>query len=256
LKLEKTLILYGTGANGKSVFFEIVNELLGTENISNFSLNSLTDTNGYYRAMIANKLVNYASELNGKMQTDLFKQMASGEPIEARLPYGNPMTLNQYAKLIFNTNELPKDIEHTNAYFRRFLIVPFDVTIPEHKQDKELSKKIIESELSGVFNWILQGLNRLLEQKNFTECEAVNKALEDYKTESSSIKLFLSEYDYQPHPESFILFKELYSDYKQFCFDDGMTAFKKINFSKQLKTMGFQFDRQAGTGQTIIYIAK
>ena len=35
LKLEKMLILYGTGANGKSVFFDILNALLGTEDISN-----------------------------------------------------------------------------------------------------------------------------------------------------------------------------------------------------------------------------
>lgn len=42
LKLEKMLILYGTGANGKSVFFEIINALLGVENVSNYSLQSLT----------------------------------------------------------------------------------------------------------------------------------------------------------------------------------------------------------------------
>jgi putative DNA primase/helicase len=93
LKLEKMLILYGTGANGKSVFFEILNALLGTENISNYSLQSLTNDNGYFRAKIANKLVNYASEINGKLETDIFKQMASGEPIEARLPYGEPFDI-------------------------------------------------------------------------------------------------------------------------------------------------------------------
>ncbi len=167
LKLEKMLILYGTGANGKSVCFEVLNALLGNENVSNYSLQSLTDVNGYYRAKIANKLVNYASEINGKLETDVFKQMASGEPIEARLPYGNPMILKEYAKLIFNCNELPKDVEHTTAYFRRFLIIGFDVTIPEDKQDKQLPQKIIQNELSGVFNWILQGLDRILEQKNF-----------------------------------------------------------------------------------------
>jgi putative DNA primase/helicase len=256
LKLEKALILFGSGANGKSVLFEVINSLLGAENVSNYSLSSLTDSNGYYRAMIANKLVNYASELNGKMQNDLFKQMTSGEPIEARLPYGNPMTLTSYAKLIFNANELPKDVEHSNAYFRRFLIVPFDVTIPEDKQDKQLSKKIIESELSGVFNWVLSGLQRLLKQKNFSECEAVKQALEAYKTESNSIQLFLIENDFKSDPKNYRLFKEIYFEYKQFCIEDGMFPFKKGNFSNQLKSMGFKFDRQAGTGQTIIYLSK
>lgn len=40
LKLEKALILYGGGANGKSVFFEVVNALFGSENVSGYSLES------------------------------------------------------------------------------------------------------------------------------------------------------------------------------------------------------------------------
>ena len=147
--------------------------------------------------MIANKLVNYASEINGKMETSVFKQMVSGEPIPARLPYGKPMELKQYAKLIFNCNELPKDVEHTNAYFRRFLIIPFDVTIPEEEQDKKLHKKIINNELSGVFNWVLEGSNRMILQNGFTECEAAKNILEQYKTESNSVQLFLNESGYR-----------------------------------------------------------
>ncbi len=42
LKLEKTLLLYGSGANGKSVFYEIVRSLLGEQNTSEYSLQSLT----------------------------------------------------------------------------------------------------------------------------------------------------------------------------------------------------------------------
>jgi putative DNA primase/helicase len=68
LKEEKALILYGTGANGKSVFFEVVNALLGADNVSSYSLQSLTNDNGYFRAKLANKLVNYASEINGNIR--------------------------------------------------------------------------------------------------------------------------------------------------------------------------------------------
>ncbi|MBN1988736.1 MAG: DNA primase [Bacteroidales bacterium] len=256
LKEEKALILYGTGANGKSVFFEIVNALLGIENVSSFSLQSLTNDNGYFRAKLANKLVNYASEINGKLETAVFKQMVSGEPVEARLPYGEPFILKQYAKLIFNVNELPKDVEHTNAYFRRFLIIPFDVTIPPHEQDRNLHTKIIESELSGVFNWVLDGLNRLLEQKRFSHCEAAQQAVEQYKNESNSIKLFLDENGYKQSPTLYRLIKELYPEYRNFCHEDGMTAFKKVNFSKQLQALGVQIGRQSGTGQKIAYLTQ
>jgi putative DNA primase/helicase len=235
LKEEKALILYGTGANGKSVFFEIINALLGSESVSHYSLQTLTDDKGYHRAKLANKLVNYASEINGKLQSDVFKQLVSGEPVEARLPYGEPFTLKNYAKLIFNCNELPKDVEHTNAYFRRFLIVPFDVTIPEAEQDKTLHIKIIDSELSGVFNWVLEGLNRLLNQKRFTDCEAVKEALKQYQIQSDSVQMYLQERGYKSSPDKYKTIKELYNDYRVFCVEDGFKPLNKTNFRKRLE---------------------
>jgi putative DNA primase/helicase len=243
LKEEKALILYGTGANGKSVFFEIVNALLGEKNISSYSLQSLTDDKGYQRAKLANTLVNYGSEINGKLETSIFKQLVSGEPVDARLPYGQPFILKQYAKLIFNCNELPKDVEHTNAYFRRFLIIPFDVTIPPQEQDKNLHTKIIDAELSGVFNWVLDGLNRLLEQKKFSKCDAAQNAVEQFKLESNSVQMFLSENEYKSDAENYSLIKGLYLEYRAFCIEDGMTPFKKSNFIKQLRSFKIIVDR-------------
>jgi putative DNA primase/helicase len=245
LKEEKALILYGTGANGKSVFFEIVTAMFGRQNVSNYSLQSLTEEKGFYRAKISNKLVNYASEINGKLETSLFKAMVSGEPVEACLKYGQPFTMTDYAKFIFNCNDLPKDVEHTNAYFRRFLIIPFDVTIPPQEQDKSLHAKIIENELSGFFNWVLQGLNRLLEQKRFSNCEAAQKAVEQYKIESNSVQMFLNENEYRGSLTNYRKIKELYLEYKAFCMEDGMNAFKKSNFIKQLQALNFNVDRVA-----------
>ena len=244
LKLEKTLLLYGSGANGKSVFFEIVNALLGAENTSSYSLQNLTNDSGYYRAKLANKLVNYASEINGKLETSIFKQLVSGEPVEARLPYGDPFTLTHYAKLIFNCNELPKDVEHTNAYFRRFLIVPFDVTIPEAQQDKELSQKIIAKELSGVFNWVLKGLNRLLIQKKFSKCDAVQLQIEQYKKQSDSVQLFLEDEGYSPSSFQTIPQKELFQQYRIYCNDNGYKACSNRTFGDRLKSAGYSTERR------------
>jgi putative DNA primase/helicase len=75
--------------------------------------------------MLDNKLVNYASEINGKMDVALFKQLVSGEPVDARLPYGVPFTLKNYAKLVFNCNELPRSVEHTEAFLQEV----FDCTV-------------------------------------------------------------------------------------------------------------------------------
>lgn len=120
-------------------------------------------------------LVNYASEISTRMDNFFFKQMVPGEPIEARLPYGKPFKQENYAKLIFNCNALPRDVEQSNAYFRRFLIIPFNVTIPEAEQDRQLSSKIVASEFSGVFNWVLDGVERLLADRGFTDCKAASE---------------------------------------------------------------------------------
>ncbi|MCF8382104.1 MAG: DUF5906 domain-containing protein [Chlorobium sp.] len=248
LKLEKALMLYGGGANGKSVFFDILLALLGSDNASSYSLASLTDSrNAYYRAMLADKLVNYASEINSKVEASIFKQIVSGEPVEARLPYGKPFILKEYAKLIFNANELPRDVEHTNAYFRRFLIIPFTVTIPEHEQDKQLAGKIIASELPGVFNWALEGLRRLLQQKNFSNCDAARHAVDQYKRESDSVQMFVDDRALEPSGVGFETLGDLYKGYKSFCADDGYRELNKRNFSKRLEACGFEKVKR-GTG--------
>ena len=216
----------------------------GDENVSNYSLQNLTNDTGYFRAMLANKLVNYASEINGKLEASIFKQLVSGEPVDARLPYGKPFTLTDYAKLIFNCNELPKDTEQTNAFFRRFLIVPFELTIPEAEQDKELPKKIIENELSGVFNWVLAGLRRLLSQKKFTDSETVNRQLEDYKKQSDSVQMFLEDENYIQSLSEWTPLTDLYKSYRAYCNDSGYRPCSNRTVSERLKNLGYNKEKK------------
>lgn len=235
LKLEKVMLLYGSGANGKSVFFEVMNALFGDENISHYGLAHLSHE--YNRAKIANKLLNYSSELAGRYATDIFKQLSSGEPIQARLPYGQPFEIRKYAKLAFNANELPVVTEHTEAFFRRFLIVPFEVTIPRDKRDADLASKIIAAELPGIFNWVLAGLERLLEQRKFSRCEAIEKANDDYKRESDSVAMFVDERcDADADVRTPLM--ELYFAYTRYCRKNGGFALGRNKFAKRLESLG------------------
>lgn len=245
LSLEKVLLLYGTGANGKSVLFNVVNALLGKENVSNYTLQSLTSNSGYERAMIGDKLLNYASEINGKMETHFFKLLISGEPVQVRLPYGKPFIMTNYAKFIFNTNVLPQGGENTHAFYRRFIIIPFKETIPEDEQDINLANKIITNELSGVFNWILNGLKNLLKQQAFTNNEIIKIEIEKFKRESNSILMFIDEENYQISTSETKTLKELYFEYKTYCNDNGYRVFSKKNFSKQLQEAGFVKERMS-----------
>lgn len=246
LKLEKVLMLYGGGSNGKSVIYEIMSVLLGSENVTNYSLENLTDNTGYYRAMISGKLLNYASEISNRIDPTIFKQIASGETITGRLPYGKPINVDDYAKLIFNTNDLPQTTETTHAFFRRFLIIHFDKTIPEEQQDRELANKIIESELPGVLNWVLQGLKRLLSQKGFSYSKAIEKALNAYKVNTDVVRQFLNDNNYQSSENKVVFLQELYNDFKVFCYNEGyIKIITKQELKRRLNEAGINVVRRS-----------
>jgi putative DNA primase/helicase len=244
LKLEKVLLLYGSGANGKSVLFEVLMALLGSQNVANYSLHSLTSENGNSRAMLVNKLLNYSSEINGKLESSIFKLLVSGEPVEARLLYKDIQIISDYARFMFNCNELPKEVENTHAFFRRFIILPFRIAIPPSKQDNELSKRIIKTELSGVFNWVLNGLARLLKNRNFTDSDIVQNEVLQYQKESDSVLMFLEDENYQ---KSVVLdrpLKDVFAEYKCYCLDSGYRLCSNRTFSSRLRKNGFIVERK------------
>ena len=84
----------------------------------------------------------------------MFKMLISGEPVEARMIYDKPFLLQDYCKFMFNTNVLPKDIEHIEGFFRRFIIINFDQQIKDDEKNPKLAQEIVESELPGIFNWV------------------------------------------------------------------------------------------------------
>lgn len=246
LKLEKVLLLYGSGANGKSVFADIVGALLGPSNVSNYSLSNLAEEHN--RAQIANKLLNFGSEINaGGIARDMFKLLASGEPVQARLKYGNPFVMTNYAKLAFNANTLPSDTEQSEAYFRRFVIIPFKVQIPEAQQDKGLAKRIIANELPGVFAWVIAGLERLLQRGNLSACAEAEALLLQYRRESDTVVQFIEEGDdgrYVPSLCEYVKQEELYLRYRTFCSEGGFRPVSVRKFKERLEKIGFQTDKR------------
>lgn len=244
LKLEKMAILIGDGANGKSVFFEIISALFGKGNMSHYSLKNLTEDRGIYRIGIQGKLLNYSSELGKNLGTTILKQLVSGEPVDARSLYKSPITIVNYARLMFNANEMPSDVELNDGFMRRFMIIRFGVHIPESMRDPNLSKRIIDTELSGVFNWALSGLKRILLNKGFTKSQALNIELEKFKSSSDSVRLFLEEESFEKSKVNPIVLKELYKFYKQFCFDFNYRAVSLRKFTERIRQIGFEMERR------------
>ena len=247
-KDEQAMFLLGSGANGKSVFFDIINALLGTQNVTHYSINELTDTNGYNRAGIANKLLNYASESGTIKDVDMLKKLISREPVTARLPYGKPMTLINYGKLMFNCNVMPKSTEKTHAIYRRMIIINFNITIPKAKQDKMLSDKIIDTEMEGVLNWVIDGLKRLLKNETYTESKLIDEQVELYKNSDDTFHQYLKEEGWKPHKSNYQQFSYLFENYKNFCADNRMKTLPKNQFKERMIQNKFTFKRHSVDG--------
>ncbi len=190
LKLEKVLFLYGKGLNGKSVLMEIIEALIGRENVSHESLSDMCGQNGANsRANLVGKTLNSCSDVSAdSFHGDVFKRLASGEPISVKILYSDVFSTRDYARLIFCLNELPHTRDTSNGYFRRFLIAPFLKQIPRHKINPNLAQQIIERELPGIMNWVMEGRKRLLQQKKFTDSEVMDDAWNDYRYQYNSNK--------------------------------------------------------------------
>ena len=238
LKLEKALFLHGEGANGKSVMYEIINALMGKDNVTTMSISDLKEEHN--RALLIDKLLCYGSEIGANgMENDGFKMIVSNEVSKIRRKYGNPFTTKIHCKLAFNANELPPTREINEAFFRRFLIVPFSQTIPTNERDPLLASKIIEAELSGVFNWVLAGLDRLLTNGRFTAAEASRHALDNYRKESDSVAMFVEEEGYQKDPLARTFLKEVYPTYRTYCTQNGFIPLSSKKVRKRFEGLGF-----------------
>lgn len=242
-KLEKILWLVGEGANGKGVVFETIMGVLGRENCTNIDLAELTSGSNRDKniARINGKLLNYCSEVSRKsIASDFAKALISGEPLPARELYGMPFTAYNIPLMMANTNKMPKTSDNTYAYFRRMIIMPFNVTIPEDMQDKNLAYKL-KDEYSGILNWILAGRKRIVSNNfRFTKSSLVEQRLTDYIYEDGSITHFLRDSGYARKKDDItdrgitITATELYGEYVRWCEKKGVDDDVRISSVKKL----------------------
>ena len=163
-KVELCLLLVGSGANGKSVVFDVACALFGHDKISKMDYAELTaegDEGMRGRYPIRNAIFNWSSDSDpkkfGKKNTGMFKRLVSGEPVPVRGIQQNVLDATNIPYMIFNLNELPFSDDTSFGFIRRLQYISFDVTIPPDRQDPMLAYKITHGELSGVFNWVLRG---------------------------------------------------------------------------------------------------
>lgn len=251
MNLEKVLFLYGGGANGKSVFLNVIRNLIGEEQCCPFSLESITKADNYL-VELGNYLLNVSTEISTRMKTAVFKQIASREPLQVRHLYGRAFVMRDYATSIFSMNVLPKVTEITDAFYRRFLIVPFTVRIPDEEQNPDLAKTIIASEMSGVLNLVIKGAESLLAEGKFDIPVVVVDEVDNFRKESDTVLIYLEENGYSPGTNDKIPLATMHSFYKT----QHPNGVHKRQFSERLRSLGYEVKRYGAKNTITVFVTR
>jgi len=125
-------------------------------------------------------------------------------------------------------------------------VIEFPRKFSEDEMDVELTRKLT-SELSGIFNWALDGYKRLRNQKFiFSESESMQLNKRQYQTQSNSVLDFLINFVKKSDCEDSVAFKEVYDRYKEFCESEGHKKYyPKKQFRGFLEAQGFEIENSS-----------
>lgn len=193
--IKKAFILTGVKHTGKTTIVNILIKMLGGDNICGVSLQDLSR----YRFAIFNlhnKMANIVDDLSSNDIEDTGKfKMATGQSIlTGERKFGDSFLFTNYAKLIFACNKIPavNDIDD-DAYFDRWIILNFNKVISEDKRIPNIVEDTTNSELemSGLLNWALIGLKRLLTQNKFSYNRTAEQIKQEMLQNSNPIASFV-----------------------------------------------------------------
>ena len=234
-KFHKAFMLEGDGRNGKGQFIQIVQKLLSPLNFTALSLNQI-ENDKFLVINLHKKLANICGDLssNDLKTTGVFKNLTGGDPIVADRKNSSPVEFTNYAKMIFACNQLPITNDNTHAFFNRWVIVSFpytfhdksdiDPTNPMHKiKVPSIAEKISsDSEMSGFLNWALDGLTRLLKNKEFTTNASTLDVKRKWISKSNSFQAFCEDFIEVGNSNDFMLKSDMRRSYTNFCNQYGL----------------------------------
>jgi putative DNA primase/helicase len=200
-KYHKALWLGGIGRNGKSTFIDLFKALIGSGNFSTISIKSLVGDR-FVGADLDGKIANFSEETSPQELADSgpFKNLTGDGDISAQKKYGDPFHFRNRAKLIMTYNQIPDLKDLSKGMLSRPIIIPFKRVISDSKQDRNIKDKLMR-ELPGIFNFALEGWNRLEAQNGFTQSDASEAALEKIKDESCNVHQWVEHYVEFEKPE-------------------------------------------------------
>ncbi|WP_372367710.1 phage/plasmid primase, P4 family [Candidatus Uabimicrobium sp. HlEnr_7] len=234
-KIQKALFLKGDGANGKSVILEVIGALLG-EYCGHSEITKLEER--FNRVNIRGKLVNISTDVDTTTTlNDTFKKLVAGEPITGEFKGKDSFEFRPFCRYIFAANDYIPSRDKGNSFFRRIDIITFSRIFSEAERDEDLAQKIIDSELSGILNWALEGLKRLRENNwKMTNSDEMKTSLVEFQEDSNPVLQFIQNCC-TVEDKVYTPCASLYKAYNEWCKENNYKPKTSARFGRELKKL-------------------
>jgi len=199
---QKFVVLYGHGANGKSVLRDVMGRLLGSYTATASAkvfMQSHSDRHPTEIASFAGKRLVLASEVPaGRSWNDtLLKDLTGGEKMTARKMHKDEFSFTPCATLIFTANTLPSFHGAQEAMLRRVLLVEMSRKFSADEQDPNLAARLLNDEGPAILGWMIEGARKFLANgggvKGLGIPKAITDATQKYFEEEDIVLQFLIE---------------------------------------------------------------
>ncbi len=190
---KKALLLLGETDTGKSTILFILKDLIGAQNVSNVPLQYLP--NPQYTPLLINKMVNIDADVSknaGDYERE-FKIITSGESVSCNQKHIPTFEFIPKCKIVLAANIFPKITDHSSAFYQRLILIPCDRRFSEEEKNRNLHKQLKE-ELSGIFNWVVEGLHRLKKRGKFEQFDFMKDAVQELEDENNPSNMFFEEH--------------------------------------------------------------
>jgi putative DNA primase/helicase len=239
---ELMIFAVGSGANGKSIFSNILSRILGDNGVAAPStlLAARRADDGAPRsdlAMLAGARLVSINELPGGMRLDetVAKQLAGREPITARFLHREFFTFQPRFTPWVRTNHRPIIKGTDEGIWRRLCIIRFGRTFSPEEQDPGLEEKLW-AEREGILNWMVEGA-RLYLDSGLTMSAAMKREVAQYRAASDVLGEFLTE-ETEVDPSGEVQQTALFSGWRLWCERNGYQPGAKATFTERLAERG------------------
>ena len=224
---QAVFICHGVGANGKSVLFKTIADILG--DYAHNAPTSLFQKTKYANAGAATPevaatefkrfVVSSETLSDGAINEERLKKWTGGDKENARYLHDNGHEFEVTMKPWLFVNHQPKADDESNGFWRRVKMIPFERVFKPEEQNPKLVEKLL-TERAGIFNWLIQGC--LLWQKEglHHEPSKITAATQEYKEDNNELADYIQD-RLDVIPGARTLTKFVYKDFVEWSKEEG-----------------------------------